>query len=326
MIAEAINKLGFRFESGLNVKGRLSISDLFPKSKNRCGIYLLEFSDNTFYIGQAVDNVKRFSQHRNNFDNILTYWFQEVNSQNLNETEKKLIQEAEVYGLLLTNKTYVSNIIGETDLDLIISFEDQFRWLKNNKELPENNFDLFSRIETKYKIKYQQNFEKLLRLENYFTIKEILNIYIKKTLPAYKQTELSFWSLSCLPSTNKNTYPRYFCLNINAMEVFVSGYNKNNNEPFCFINISRNSLNEVDLEEFTEKYKSLKIYEINYRAAGTDQICFHFSDFNDLKNALQLETKIIKSIKKLNLGLMRKGGTIYAPYHCFNLVNDVLSN
>lgn len=325
MFGETIEKLGFQFSNGLDVQGRLSISDLFPKSKNRCGIYLLEFADNTFYIGQAIDNVKRFTQHRKNYDNIVNYWFREVNLQSLDETERRTIQEAEIYGLLLTNKTYVSNIMGETDLDLIISPEQQQVWIEKNGEFPEDDFDLFSIIDIKHKIKYKQNFEKLKRLENYSTIKEILNIYIKQMLPAYKKTELSFWSLSCLPSTNKSTYPRYFCLNVNAMEVFVSGYNKINNEPYCFVNTSKNLFNEGDLETFTKKYKSLKIYETNYRAAGKDQICFEFSEVTEFMNALQSETKIIESTKELNLRLMRKGGTIYSPYHCFNLVNDVLN-
>ncbi len=326
MTEKIINQLGFHFPSGFDVQGRLSISDLFPKSKNRCGIYLLNFSDNTFYIGQATDNVKRFSQHRKNYDNIVNYWFQEVKEQNLNETERKIIQKAEVCGLLLTNKTFVSNVIGETDLDLIISPSDQRAWLEEDKDFPNDDYDLFSVVAPKHKIKYKQNFERLRQTENYSTIRKILNIYIKELLPVYKKTELSFWSLSCLPSTNKMTYPRYFCLNVNAMEVFVSGYNKATNKPFCFINISESLFKANELNVYSEKYKSLNIYEINYRAAGTDQICFEFSDFKEFENMLLSEPKVIKSIKELNLRLMRKGGTIYSPYHCFNLVNDVLTD
>ena len=76
MNAEKINALGFSFDQHLDVKGRISVSHLFPKSKPRCGIYLLSFSDDTFYIGQAIDAVKRFSQHRKKYDNIVKLWFQ----------------------------------------------------------------------------------------------------------------------------------------------------------------------------------------------------------------------------------------------------------
>lgn len=147
MTTEIINKLGFKFDEMLDVKGRLSITDLFPKSKARCGIYLLNFSDNTFYIGQAIDVVKRFSQHRKNHDNIIRFWFQGIKKQKLNETEIRLIYEAEISGLLLTNKTFVSNIIGETDLDQIISIEEQNEWVEKDVDNSCNEFCLFSNVE-----------------------------------------------------------------------------------------------------------------------------------------------------------------------------------
>jgi hypothetical protein len=327
MTEKVINQLGFQFARGFDVQGRLSISDLFPKSKNRCGIYLLNFSDNTFYIGQAIDNVKRFSQQRKNYDNIVNYWFQPTEKKNLDKIEQKLIQEAEAYGLLLTNKTFVSNVIGETDLDFVISPTGQIEWLEYDKTFSNEDYDLYSKVETKHKIKYRQNFQRLKKTENYSQIKSILNNYIKKMLPAYNKTELSFWSLSCLPSTNKMTFPRYFCLNVNSMEVFVLGLNKKAKTPFCFINLT-NSFFESNqqLEKLLKKYKSLEIYESHYKAAGADQVCFEFSDLNEFENVLMTESKIIKSVKELNLRLMRKGGTIYSPYHCFDLVNDVLTH
>lgn len=326
MTAKIINQLGFQFDDAIHVNGRLSISDLFPKSKNRCGIYLLSFSDETFYIGQAIDAVKRFSQHRKNYDHIERLWFQPVKKEKLNEVEQYLIQEAELQGLLLTNKTFVSNIIGETDLDLIISPSDQEKWLENNIELSNDAYDLYDTVESKYKIKYQQNFEKLRQSENYTQIKRILSLYIKNCIPAFKKTELSFWSLSCLPSTNKNTYPRYFCMNVNAMEVFVIGYQRKTRSPFAFIVMTSLFFdNDDELDRLYENYKTLEAERSDYRAAGFDQILFQFSDLNELESMLMKEPNIVSSIKELNLRLMRKGGTIYSPYHCFELVKDVLT-
>jgi len=96
MTAEKINSLGFLFNQHLDVKGRLSISDLFPKSKSRCGIYLLNFSDGTFYIGQAIDSVRRFSQHRKNYSNIEKFWFQPIDKNKLDETEQRLIPRSRI--------------------------------------------------------------------------------------------------------------------------------------------------------------------------------------------------------------------------------------
>lgn len=73
MEKEIIHSLGFNYDDQKEVRGRLSISDLFPVSRGRCSIYLLKYADQTYYIGQAVDAVRRFSQHRKNYDNITHY-------------------------------------------------------------------------------------------------------------------------------------------------------------------------------------------------------------------------------------------------------------
>jgi predicted GIY-YIG superfamily endonuclease len=325
MTADIINQLGFQFDNAYNVQGRLSIADLYPKSKSRCGIYLLKFSDDSFYIGQAIDAVKRFSQHRKNYNNIERFWFQPIKMETLNEVERRLIQEAEMKGILLTNKTFVSNIIGDTDLDLIISSTEQDEWLENGIELSNEGYDLYSRVEEKHIIKYRRNFDRLKQIDHYQQLKRILNLYIKTCLPAFKKTELSFWSLSCIPSTNIGTYPRYFCLNVNAMEVFVVGYEHKTKKPFAFFVLTNFFFdNDNDPERLCNKYKTLEAHQSDYRAAGADQLRFHFADLNELEDILLTEPTIISSIRELNLRLMRKGGTIYSPFHCFDLAKDIL--
>lgn len=324
MISEKINSLGFKFDQHLDVKGRISISDLFPKSKSRCGIYLLNFSDETFYIGQAIDAVRRFSQHRKNYSTIEKFWFQPIGKDKLDEKEQTLIQAAELSGILLTNKTFVSNVIGNTDLDLIISSAEQNEWLENNEPISNESFDLYPNIALKYKIKYRHNFEIFKQLNNYPELLKLLNLYITKCLPAFKKTEMSFWSLSCMPSTNSGTWPRFFCLNVNAMEVFVLGCEKKTKTPFCFLVIThRFNKDKKTIDELYRKYKNLEFYESSYRAAGADQIRLNFTDLRELENILLTENEIVKSIKEMNLRLMRKGGTIYSPFHCFDLVKDI---
>ena len=68
-----IARLGF--PSLHNVSGRHSIAELIGKSKNRCGIYLLHFDSGTYYIGQAVDVVRRFGQHRKMHLDIIGFSF-----------------------------------------------------------------------------------------------------------------------------------------------------------------------------------------------------------------------------------------------------------
>lgn len=237
-----------------------------------------------------------------------------------------MIVKAETLGLLLTNKTFVSNIIGDTDLDLIINPLEQENWLISNTYPQIDGLNHFPSIDIKYKTKYHHNFEKLRQISTYPQLKRILNFYIINCLPAYKRTELSFWSLSCLSSTNANTYPRYLCLNINAMEVLVIGYEKKTKTEFCFLILSSKFLaGKAELRSIQNKYRTLETFESKYRAGGSDQMCFHFSNLDELESFLTENLLIITSIKNFNLRLMRKGGTIYSPFHCFDLVADILS-
>jgi hypothetical protein len=326
MSSKIINHLGFQFEKSVSVQGRYSISDLFPPSKNRCGIYLLSFSDNTYYIGQAIDVVRRFSQHRKTYDIIYQLWFLPVKKENLNTIEQKLIFEAEKLGLSLINKTYVSNIIGETDLDLIISPSEQENWLVSNTSYQNQKSYLSPIVDIKHKIRYHHKYEKLRKEDTYPQLKRILNFYISNCLPAHKMTELSFWSLSCLPSTNANTSPRYICLNINAMEVLVMGYQKKMKTNFCFVVLSRGLFDtKTDLKNLHRKYRTMRTFESKYRAGGSDQLLIEFYDLFEFESFLTTNPGIIKSIKNFNLRLMRKGGTIYSSFHCFDLVTDILS-
>lgn len=112
------------------------------------------------------------------------------------------------------------------------------------------------------------------------------------------------------------------------MEVFVIGYERKTNVPFAFFVLTALFIRDVDvnkeIERLYSKYETLVANDSYYRAAGNDQVLFHFSNLNELENILLTEPEIIKSIKELNLRLMRKGGTIYSPYHCFDLANEII--
>ena len=318
-----INSLGFVGE-GNSVKGRVSISDLFPVSKNRCGIYLLQFSDGTYYIGQALDAVRRFAQHRKNYDTIVHHWFQPIPKAKLDEVEQHLIREAESAGLLLTNKTFVTNVIGQTDLDLLISPAEQQVWLTSGQLLDNEGVDLAKTADEKYQVKYRQEYQLLSRNPAYSQVQALLRFYITHCLPAYKKTELSFWALSCLPSTNKGTYPRYFSLNINGMEAMVAGVEKATGQPLVFIIVAGSAFSSAAERNHLVRTYGCYFEASKYQAAGVDQLRIDFPSMVELLNVLKQETTLRNSIREMNLRLMRRGGTIFSPYHCFDLVRDVL--
>jgi hypothetical protein len=321
---QIIKSLGFHFDDPVDVKGKISIAHLFTEEKNRCGIYLLKYSNNTYYIGQANDVVKRFRQHCMSFDNIVHLWFQSVDPEKLDEVEKTLIHNAESDGLLLTNVVHVSNISGESNLDEIISPAQQKEWLESDSKIPDDGKDFYDGIEEKFKIRNRKQFETLKEEKDFPIIKRILHTYIHKCLPAFKKTEKQFWSLSCLPGTNRNSFPRYFCMNVNFMEVFVAGYDRELNEPFAFFVLSTLFMQTPkDINRILTRYPNIDFNERNYRAGGVDQVSMYFSDLKEVEDMLLTEPIVVKSIKEFNLRLMRKGPTIFSKYHCYDLVKDV---
>ncbi len=257
-----------------NVCGRISIAELFGKSKKRCGVYLLHFDSNVYYIGQALDVVRRFSQHRKLHSDIIGFSFLPTVNQNLDEQERWLIQNAETNGLPLTNRIYVSAILGETDLDLVLPEEEQGNWLTGQKEFNLN--DLASRVilpKEQY-LRYSQAFSRFLGRTDQRQVIEVIRKYVFHCVPACQRTEYSFWSLTCLPATNKNTWPRLAALNINFMETFVIGHNAENDKTYWgLINVSKTAIqhNYLSIFTFQKKYPFVDIRERLYPRVWTNE-------------------------------------------------------
>lgn len=292
----------YGFTEAHSVVGRTTIADLIPPSKKRCGIYLLTFSDGLFYIGQAVNVVRRFSQHRKRHDNISTVAFQAVPEEALDAVEKSLIQRAEREGRPITNRVYVSTIIGETDLDELISPEEQQQWL--------NTPSLFHHEPRQVNVTSQR-------------------LALQQTVPVPQRTEMSFWSLSCLPSTNRTTYPRYVAISINGMETFVIGHEVGRPDDYwALLNVAKSVLlsgSRMRKAALKIRYPWVSLNEKRkYKAGGPDQIYLSVTTDTAATRLLRDEN-VLAAARRLNLNLMRKGPTpLYAGNHCFDLADVIL--
>src|SRR5665647_2460200 len=58
---------------------------------NRCGIYILHFSNGQYYVGLAIDVVNRYAQHRLNHLDIEYVSLKEVAKTNLSKIEKETV-------------------------------------------------------------------------------------------------------------------------------------------------------------------------------------------------------------------------------------------
>ena len=124
---ESLAEMGF--PPVAHVSSVPTIAHLFGTSKKRCGIYFLAFRVGLFYVGQAVDVVKRFAQHRRIHDDIVGFSFIPIPKTELDEAERAFIFRAESLGIMLTNAVHVTSIVGDTDLDLVVSVAEQEAWL-----------------------------------------------------------------------------------------------------------------------------------------------------------------------------------------------------
>ena len=306
-----------------DVSGRLSVADLYRRSKSRCGIYLFVFADNLCYIGKAKDVVRRFAQHRKNHSDIIRMSFQPVPIEKLDNIEQTLIHQSENMGLKLTNKAHVSHIMGETDLDYMLSPAEQELWLEN----PNTIFTIDNPVnDVNQRIRYQRNFLKFQLYPQFNTVVELLKTYVQYCVPVPARTVYSFWSLSCLPSTNAASFPRYAVMNINAMETFVIGYEKPVKDSFfCFINISKSVFNKYypRQKNFYFKYPFASIRESGYKTAGADQLQIQVRSPTQAARILK-NRAILEGARLMNLRLMRKGASLQSKHHCFDLSDQVL--
>ncbi|MDH2918573.1 MAG: GIY-YIG nuclease family protein [Sideroxydans sp.] len=316
------------FEEIKPVSTLLSIAHLFGISKRRCGIYLLVFPSELFYIGQAIDVVRRFSQHRRNYDDIIGFSFIQISKVELNEVEKKLIFNAGKLGFKLKNAVHVSSLLGDADFDLLMPLAEQQAWLSVTSALDDAN-ELNPKIflPESQLARFSKNFEQFINHPLSQQATALLGRYIRACLPAPRRTEYSFWSVSCMPSTNKNTWPRLFCVNAASMELFVVGWDKNSNLLWSFLTVDEEVLIEYwpDPDEFLMQFPSVEFLSAEYRDAGQNQITLRCSKYAQMR-LLLLDKGVCKAAAALNLRVMRKRANFYMQYHCAALVNKALSD
>lgn len=131
---------------------------------------------------------------------------------------------AEAAGFPITNRVHVSHVLGDTDLDFVVSRAEQDAWLAG--KVSETPSDLCANIPTAYsqRLRFAQKFARLQLRPDYPELVGLLSRYVRTGILFPRRTGYSFWSLTCLPSTNAHTWPRLACVNVNMMEVFVVGH------------------------------------------------------------------------------------------------------
>jgi hypothetical protein len=313
MSQRVLKELGFSRVS--HVQGRASIADLF-KPHERCGIYVLHFTNAEFYAGQAVDVTRRYVQHRKTHKDIQKIAFKRAPQNKLNSEERTVIERLEQNGWPLRNITFTSIPKGESDFDLIMPREEQERWLHDFDYVDDGGDRL---VDPDLRRRYRGRFQNFLKTPHADEVFDVLRTYVRAGIPAIRRGEVSFWSCSCLPTDN--VYSR---VNIYWQVVFtISTFD---NDLWFSFHLALSPLKKVfgdPLLPLLVRHPRLKYGGRRYVPGGSDQTSFMVRGAEAAK-AFVLDRNALPAIRLFNLRLMQRGPCTYGRYHCMDLVDRLV--
>lgn len=335
MVDDLLSELGFTPTK--YVKGRATIADLF-KPDERCGVYVLHFLNGEFYTGQAVDVTRRYAQHCSTHTDIEKLSFKPTSPHYLDDIERKTIWQLEKKGLPLRNIVFTSFPKGESDFDFIMPAAEQTRWLSEHDLVYCEGERL---IDPDLRRKYRARYEKFSKTRYANEIVDILRTYIKVGVPVARQSEVSFWALSCqqnigevfsrtstgnnATSTGWQAVKVYSRVNVNWQEVLTAFAYEG--QLWFSLHIARSPLEKsfgVDLSQLLKKYPEVDNTNHKYIPGGQDQTSFDVPA--TIAKSFITDTSVIPAIRLLNLRLMKKGVCAYGRFHCMDLADKVLES
>jgi hypothetical protein len=316
---EHISALGF--PEWQEVTGRSSIADLH-KPRERCGIYVLGFANGERYVGQAVDVVRRFGDHRKNHADITHMTFKRVKQAELSRVERHCIHTLEAQGLRLRNISLMSVVAGERDLDLVVTPQEQEQWLTGDRN---GLVDADQHVQDQgLRERYRRRFSAFMALPHAQDALFILGLYLQMVVPFPRRTELSFWAVSCFPETGApHGSTLLLRMNLNMQEVF-SLYSDGNGLWGSF-HLARTPYEAALGPDWAEQLTALgwQVEDHTYAPGGQDQFNLYAEGWDGLLSALTGWAHA-EAMCHFNLRLMRKGATYYGRYHSLDLVDAAL--
>jgi hypothetical protein len=303
------------------VRGLHSVAHLFPKSQ-RCGIYILEFVNGDRYVGQAIDVVRRFGNHRHNLGDIAFVEFSACRRTQLNDLEVKMIHHERGGGHRLRNIVHGTGPVGESDLDPLVSRSEQFTWL-NDPDAILNDEGV--RIDDpEQRASRRPQYEHLRQQPMFPVVAGVLHWYIPACLPKPAETERTFWAVSALPATNRNAYKQRLCtLSVNKMEVLFLVQTQLDEATWIsgVMNVSLSTLTDGtgSLKSLERKYPDLFFDLGTYESGGGDVASIQFFE-KDISLLMEMP-RLVEAARAMNLMLMRKGPTFQWRGHCYDLAD-----
>jgi hypothetical protein len=190
-------------------------------------IYILEFGNGDRYVGQAVNFVRRFAQHRHGgthhspWEDIIAVQVVEVLAAQLSDAERVIIGRERRAGHHLRNRVYNIDNDLPSALDTKIPVREQQHWATGHGSFDHTSFAKAANRSAPEGLTRLGGSSKgkAVILDGRTVADAVLDdvaVVIANTIPNAVQLEGEYWTLSDFPSTSRG---RYATLNVGYLEM-----------------------------------------------------------------------------------------------------------
>lgn len=284
----------------------------YVSADDRCGIYVLAFEDSQWYVGQSVDFLRRYGDHRRNHGDIARLYSKNVPPAALDRTEARLVAKLESsWGWPIRNIRLSSLPKGDSDLLGIVSERELEEWVKHPEVYLGSGARKHLDVQIRKLAARRAALERHPRAEE---ARMISREYLRAAIPLPLATEMEHWSMTCLPQNQKQVLLR---VNLNWQEVFtLSSHPEGLRASF---HVARSALRLPILQRIKFRFRHLGMALVNhkYRPGGADQVALALYDADWIMRLLQ-DTVFIRAARLFNSRLMLKGrvNASNAASHC----------
>ncbi len=289
-----------------------AVTSVFPTGASRCGIYVLHFADGYEYVGQARNVMARFRTHVRTWAHpIVALDFAPVPADELDVSERRVIQAKEREGVRLRNSALVGLPMGEAAVDVVVARAAQEEWL-NGVDV---RADVSARcMEAAGRDRSAQSFRTLAERPYYDLLLDVLAAYVRQVIPAPDRTEQRFWCVTAMPSTGRTTaWQRVAAITVNNVETLVIGETTESDGTVYldgFLNVAPGLRLPSSLNVETAEYRTVgEVQRIQAEAAFLEFAVHH---------------PLVRDAARITaMGLLRKGTSMMGRYHCAPLADDI---
>lgn len=281
---------------------------------DRCGIYVLEFSDGELYVGQTVSLLSRFAHHRRHWpDEIRALRFAPVNPESLDRAERDVVARLAATGSRLRNVDLVALPLRSEALDVVVDPDIVASWLEETGALSIGD----RAVHAKQRRRTEPAYQILAAHEDFDGIVSGAAAYVQRCLPWPHRTEGRFWTITSMPTTGRTSSWRRLCaLSVNNVEVLMFGEERGVKDwhHYGFLNVALN-------EAIPRRLRPRRVEIGEYRTVGR----VHRLPFRSAVDATSLlEDPVVgQAARQLAIGLLRKGNGLFGRFHDYNLADSV---